>query len=824
MKNTLLLLLLLANVVSSAQDSTSRKMVDTTTHKLKEVTIKQKMPAVVLKGDTTEYNASSYKVNPDADAADLVRKMPSIIINGNKVSAAGETVLKVVVDGRSFFGDDAYATLKNLPADIIAKVQVYNEKSDQEQFTGFSEGNTSKTINIVTKPDKHDGIFGKVYGGLGTGDGSKTRYATGFDLNSFKGKQRITLTAQTNNTNINNFTDPNGSPGVASEGTSDIQTTGINYSNKWGEKADFSGSYFLNNTNRGYDRSLNKTYLLAQDSGQVYHETGYNTAQNSNHRANLRINYIFDTLNSILLTPNISIQKNNSHSIKKGNTTAGQADVNKTDNTTGSRQAGINFSGNLLYRHKFLKKRRTLSVNLSGSDNNNDNTSGIIAENIYYASPLLSDTVNQRTYGKQDNWSIIGNITYTEPAGKNGLLKVDGSLTMQPSVSDKKAYNYAEAPGNYTSPDSSLSSSFSSKNVSGKIGSSYLLTLKKYEFSVGLNYQYNYLLSDNRLPITFYLRQHFENILPVAMLRYRPSKTSSLLLNYTTNTRTPSASQLQNVVNNTDPLHLSTGNPALVQPYSHNINVNYNTINKISSSSFNATLAANYTLHNVTNSVIIARQDTVLQGQIVLPKGSQLTMPLNTSASSNFNGNVYYGAPLDFMKCRLSVGVNASLSTTPALINGATNNQLSKDAGGNITLSSNINEKIDFSISFNSSITSNNNSLNPEANTTYYNQGGSGVLNLLLPKHLVYNTSFNYQGNAGLSAGYNQSYVTWNMSFGKKIFKKQQGDIRIAAIDLLNKNNNVQRSVTETYIQDTRSSILKRYFLFTFNYKISAFR
>jgi hypothetical protein len=206
---------------------------------LDEVKIVAKVLAMVQKDDTLEFNAGAYKVNPDADAADLVRKMPSLEISGKNVTAQGESVVKVLVDGKPFFDNDPYASLKNLPAEIIDKVQVYNEKSEQEQFTGFSEGNTSKTINIITKPDKRNGLFGKAYGGLGGDNGGEGKYGTGFTLNGFDHDRRITLTGQSNNINIQNFSDPNAA-GSGEYGLTNTKATGMNYTDKWGKKMDIT--------------------------------------------------------------------------------------------------------------------------------------------------------------------------------------------------------------------------------------------------------------------------------------------------------------------------------------------------------------------------------------------------------------------------------------------------------------------------------------------------------------------------------------------------------------------------------------------------------
>ncbi|WP_040398388.1 carboxypeptidase-like regulatory domain-containing protein, partial [Cesiribacter andamanensis] len=168
---------------------------------LKSVEIVRQQALAIQQGDTTQYAASSFKTNPDANAEDLIKKLPGVVVQGGQVQAQGEQVRRVLVDGREFFGDDAAATLRNLPAEIIDKIQVFDQQSEQSQQSGFDDGQTTKTINIVTKPEMRNGQFGRVYTGLGT-DG---RYSLGGNLNLFNDKRRISILAQSNNINQQNF-------------------------------------------------------------------------------------------------------------------------------------------------------------------------------------------------------------------------------------------------------------------------------------------------------------------------------------------------------------------------------------------------------------------------------------------------------------------------------------------------------------------------------------------------------------------------------------------------------------------------------------------
>ncbi len=806
----------------------------TAVHMLDEVKIVEKIMAMVQKDDTLEFNSGAFKVNPDADAADLVRKMPSIEINDKQITAQGETVVKILVDGKPFFGTDPWATLKNLPADIIDKVQVYNEKSDQEQFTGFKEGPTSKTINIITRPDKRNGRFGKVYAGGGGdpntitgGANGDLRYGSGLTLNQFAGDKRITLTGQSNNVNAQNFTDAAASTGGGGTGISSTNAAGINYTDKWGKKADVSGSYFFNSTSNSVASLLRKNYITSADSGQVYNQTSSSGSRNQSHRFNLRLNYKFDSMNSILFTPSISYNSNSSNSLQEGYTLLGADPVNSTLNNNNNTGNGLSFNGNLLYRHRFVKKGRTFSVSLNSGGGNNNSTGQRKDTTTYSQGSLTSDTLNQRSIQKTNNMNLTGNITYTEPIGAKGQLKVDYNAAYQPSQSDRNQYDFDPGLGAYSRLNELYSNSFSSHNLAHTAGSSYMLHLKAADFSVGLNYQLTQLTSDQTLPVKFNLGQNFQNWLPVATFHYKLSQSRNLQCNYNTNTQAPSVSQLQHVINNTDPLHLTTGNPDLKQPYRHNLMLRYNSTSKEAKSSFSASVTGSVTQHSITSSSVIAQTDSNLTPAnipaIILHKGSQLSAPVNLEGSASLSTNLSYGIPLTFMKSRLNLSLNGGLAHIPGMVNGVINYQDNKTGGIGINVNSNISEYIDFTCSSNTSLVANNNSLNTAIKTNYINENARASINLQSKSGFVFNTTLSYNTNSGLTASYNQNYLLCNLSLGKKVFKKHAGDIRLTVFDLFNQNNNIQHTITDMYIQDTRSNILQRYFLLMFSYKINNF-
>ena len=795
-------------------------------HMLDEVKIVEKILAMVQKDDTLEFNSAAYKVNPDADGVDLVRKMESIEIDNKQITSQGENVVKILLDGKPLWGNDPYAALKNLSAEMISKVQVYNEKSDQEQFTGFSEGSTSKTINIITKAGMSMGVFGKAYAGYGYDappgsiSNDDNKYGTGTTLNLFDGDRRIIVTSQSNNLNAQNFTNDNAAAGGSNGGMAKTNAGGINYTDKWGEKLEIGGSYFFDESNTNISRDTRKIFVQPSDSGQVYSETNSLGNESCGHRLNMRLTYTADSMNSVVFQPQLSIHQNDGNSARAGNTMQGLKEVNTTVSNNATNNTAYNLGGNLLLRHRFHKKGRTFSLGINASNSANDGTTMSTANNIYDNSPSLNDSTKQKIIQQQNTWNITAEAAYTEPMGKSGLLKLQYNFAYIPSVSDRDAYDALIGTDYYsTIPDSKLSNSFRSSNIANKGGTSYLFHIGSIDVSTGLNYQLSQLSNEQELPTKYNADRTFQNLLLVASLHYKISKTKNLQCTYNSTTQPPSISQLQNVINNNDPLHLYTGNPDLKQPFQHNLMIRYSATSKNARHNFSVSLSGRYSQHSITQSSIIAQVDTQILG-ITLAKGSQLTMPENIEGAGGVIGNVTYGLPLTAIKCHLNLNINAGLNRMPVKINNELNVQNSHTAAMGISLGSNISENIDFIISSNTNLSANANTLNKELSTTYINERVTASLNLILWKGIVFNMALNYQTNSGLTEGYNQNAFLCNGSIGKKLFKKHQGDIRLSVFDLLNENTNIQHTITETYIQDTRSNAMQRYFLLVFTYKI----
>jgi hypothetical protein len=824
---------------------------------LNEVKIVGILTPVQQKNDTTQFNAGAFKTNKDANAEDLVTKMPGINIQDGKVQAQGENVQKVLVDGRDFFGDDANAVLKNLPAEIIDKIQIFDQKSTQSQLSGFDDGNTAKTINIITKAAFKNGTFGKAYAGYGYED----KWKGGLNLNFFKNKRRITILASSNNVNEQNFSSEDllgvmssssggnsGGRGSGRRGGSGrqggdqwnntesflvdakngIATThafGINYANQW-KKVDFTSSYFFNYSNNNALNNLFRQYIINPNTGLSYTEQAKNNSQNTNHRLNLKFDWKIDSLNAISFQPKISLQQNNGTSTLTGQNTELTTLLSSTNSQYQSQLVGINASTNFTYRHAFAnKKGRTFSANLTPTYNPNKGDSHLDAYTFSVTDTLATtDSLRQEANKNVQGFNFSSNTVFTEPINPKSQLLFSHKLNTTQNKSNKETFNYTATDANYTLLDTTLSNNFNTHYLSQALGLNYRYQQIKWDITLGLSYQHAQLNSKQIFPDSFNLHKTFNSILPETRFQYRFSDKQNLRINYRSNNNAPSVSQLQAVINNSNPLQLSTGNPDLKQDWQNMFSIRYSSSNTQKASSFFAFLNASYTQNYIANTTFIASTDTLIAPQILLAKGSQLSMPLNLNGYFSIRTFNNYSLPLKKIKSNLSLNIGGSYTQTPSQINSQLNYARSYNATLGLVLSSNINEKIDFTASSNLTYNHIANTLQSTLNSSYYNQNSRLKLQITPYKYLVLQTELNHQYNSGLSGAFNQNYLLWNAAIGYKLLKKQQAELRLTAFDLLKQNNNITRNTTETYYEDIQTNVLQRYFMLSFIYNIRQFK
>lgn len=815
----------------------------------------QAIPAI-QKEDTIEFSSKSYKTNPDANAEDLVQKIPGITKEDGVIKAQGEEVKRVLVDGRPFFGDDPNAVLRNLPAEVVDRIQIFDQMSEQSQFTGFDDGNASKTINIVTRPERRNGQFGKLYGGYGTED----RYSGGAVYNIFNNQQRLSLLGMTNNVNLQNFssqdltgvssggggggrggrgggggggfTPGNWGGGAASnflvgnqDGNTSTNSMGLNYTDAFGDDFRITASYFFNNTDNNTRQRSDRVYFSDSAVYNIYNEDYSSSADNFNHRFNGRIEYTIDTSSSLLLTPRLSIQKNTSANAT--NAFSGYSDgtaLTTTDNLNKTDAFAWNVSNELLYRYKFDAPGRTLSVSLNTSANDRQTDQlqdAVTSRNTFWGMMLLAE--KREIDNPVNGYTLGGNIVYTESIGEKGMLQFNLNSSLTNSKSNKKANLFNPADNTYSLFDTLRSNEYNNDYTTFRPGVSYRWRDDFLNLMAGVSYHSSSLNGEQVFPYTETVDKTFQQILPNFRLQLQFSRSENLRLQYSTNINQPSISQLQRTVDNSNPLALRTGNPALSEEFSHRLSTRYMSTDPANGTTFFAMMFMNYTRQYIGNAIQQGRNNLVLPDGTPLPAGAQLTAPENFDYSLSLRSFVSGGLPVLWLKSNLNLSTGFNYGKTPGRINQSINFSHNYSVSTGLSLASNFSEKLDFRFGYSPVWFKTRNELQTAQGDEYLVHSGSANLNWFLIDQLFVKTDFSAYYNAGLPENSKRGYYIWNMGLGYKFLENNRGELRLDIFDILKQNESLSRTINELYAENRSTVVLQQYFLLTFTYTIRAF-
>ncbi len=789
------------------------------------------------KGDTTVFNAEAFKVNPDATTEDLIKKMPGIQVDGSTVKSGGEEVKKVLVDGKEFFGSDPMVALKNISADMVSKIEVYDKQSDQSQFTGFSDGNEERTINIMTKMGISSGHFGRVYAGYGTDD----RYEMGGNFSVFSGDHRISFIGMLNNINQQNFSfdDVTGAMsmgggrsmrGAFTAGKSGINRTGsigVNYSFERENKLKVEFSYFYNNNKNKTGSGSTQEYFQEseEDSVRTYITESSSHSKNNNHRANMRLRWTINSNNTLIFTPSMSWQGYESNSSDSGIDSYGTDLYQTTSQYDTDETSGISAGGDLQWQHKFNRDRRTFSVNVGATVNNSDadDTSNSISEYIENEDNNLITA--QITDNESKSTSYNGSIMYTEPLGQYLALQVNYSPSYTKSEGDKSVEADTVATVNDAFTNYRFSPLLSNKKESEYMRHSGGLGLninvkKAFHATLGLNFQHSELDGDQEYPYAFSTSKSFSSILPSARIRIKSGTKLNFRLNYRTNTSAPSISNLQEVVDVSNIRRYTSGNADLDQQYSHELRFFFVYNNVETSRAIFLMTSLTSTQDYISTSSTIASADSIIGNGITLPSGTQYDYPVNLDGYISARVNLTLSTPLTFIGSNFNLNLGTNLQKKPSIYNGKKVTSKTNVYSAGFSLNSSFSENVDFNVSYNG----NYNVVKSTATTTssnynYYSHTIGVDLSCLFFSRLVFANNASHQMTDGMGEGYDNNYVSWNAAIGYKFFSDRRAELRLKFNDILDNNRSVSRSIQEAYIQTSTTDVLRRYAMLTFTYK-----
>ena len=804
---------------------------------MNEVTVTTQRPPVVVNGDTLEFNAEGFKTKPNAVVEDMLKKMPGVQVDKDgTIRVNGKKINQVLVNGKDFFNGDPKMAARNLAADAIDKVQVFDKLSDQAAFTGMDDGNAEKTINLKLKKNKTNTAFGKASIAAGT-DG---RYDRQFNINKFDGNRQLSAIGMSNNTNRQGFsimdmlnftgqarkmmsggggrmiinTDNNDEFGLPVAGLNNnrgINTTtagGFNYNDTWKRNTEVNASYLYNNLSINNEQQLNRQNILP---GNNFTTTQNNSSNNKTigNRLNFSVDHRIDSFNSLKLTSLVGYQETNkSDESSYSSFIPGDKKLNSGTTNTSAKSSGYNTSNNLLFKHKFQKRGRTLSANLSMQYNESKSNGKQYSISNFFNNGNVDrvDTLNQHTNINSLTQGYGANINYTEPLSKRSLLELRGFYNFNNGDLDRKTYDYNRQNNKYDAMNKLLSNAFENNYNYGGGGASVRYQQKKYGYSFGANLQSS-ILKSHLKDSSFSIRQQSLDLLPIGSLNYSFSKTKTLRLDYNTTTNQPTVSQLQPVQNLNDPLNITQGNPLLKQSYTHNVSLQFFSSNM--SKQKNLFAFINYT----------ATKNAIVNSD-VLNNGIRTTTYQNADDVYNINGNIDKGFRIKSLKARLDIGANVNYNHSINFIDGDKNKTGNLSIAPRVQASYAYKELLDITAEARLSYNEANYSLQPLLNNKYWRQEFNLDATTNLPAGITISSDINYSAFTGRANGYNTHVALWNVSISKQIFKSKKGEIKFSAFDLLNQNIGVDRNANINYIEDVQYKTLQRYFTADFTYSL----
>ncbi len=806
---------------------------------LGEVIAQGRATRATQKGDTLSYNASAFKTAQGSNTEELITKMPGILVEGGKIQAQGEEIKRVFVDGKAFFEGDATLALRSLPADLVESIEVYDRQSDDSQFAGINDGNTQKSINIRTRFPSKAKQFGKITAGLGT----DWRYQFNGNYNYFKDERRISILAMTNNVNQQNFSQEDlagvmnsGGRSVGKRGNSSTMlgniagitnttAVGINYSDKWGEKLKVQGSYFFNHSDNNLESQTARTYYDTIPYLRRYNEDYTGNSINTNHRFNLKLDYDINDRNALMFIPSISFQNNRSDSYKEGVTMRDDEVQNKTfiqnDNTT----KALNMSAMLMYRHRFEKAGRTISFSLNGSRMKNDSEVNTSSLTEFLLGGAQNDTINRLKINDKYNYRYGGMINYNEPLSEKTFLNLSYRLNYSKNDADNISYfKNKENELLEMMIDTAISNVFKSDYVTqtGTLGLRHFNKDKGLSLYANINFEDAHLRSNQIFPTTLKTDKRFFSILPFARLDYKINQYNSIRMMLRGSSKEPSINDLQNVINNNNPLFVSGGNPNLKQESSYMLSTHY-TLTTKSGISFFTMIGGSYTHNYIGDKIIIANEPTEVAPGIIINDGAQFSSPINFNSSWGGNALLTLGLPIDFIKSNLNLTASFRYNNLPSMYNGKIGATDDFGFTPGLVLSSNISEKLDFTLSYFARLNYFESEHSDAFSNSYMNQTASAKFEWEFFKGFTLASNLSYENYTGMTDSYNQNFFMLNASLGKRFLRSKQLEVKVTAHDILNQNQSIKRDISNNYYQDVTSNVLKPYVMLSFVYDLRLF-
>jgi len=789
---------------------------------LGEVEVKGTAAQMVVKGDTMEYNATAFKTADNAVVEDLLKRLPGVeITNEGKITVNGQEIKKIRVDGKKFFSDDIEMTTKNIPAEMIDKIQVLEQKSDMALLTGFEDNDTERIINLTTKSNRKKGVFGNITAGGGFDTNYDARYDGNAFVNIMDGNAQTAITGGGNNVNTSRSSRGRNWAGGNNAGITTSQNLGINNNTIISPKLKIGGDASFNHSeNNAITQSEKESYLKELK----YNNSDSTAALNNNYSTNMRLEVEWkpDSLNTFVIQPNIGYNRTFSNSernylylTENDSTSWG----NSHNNGNGS---SIDGGFNFIYSRKFAKKGRTLTTNFNAGISQSEN------ESFNYSLKNTSDSrtiVDQKTVNSSNRYNFSLRMSFVEPLWNvKNMLETSVSLRNTSSNSEKNQYN-KDILGDYTQRDSVYSNVFQNNFYSETLELNYRYTEQNYNLMLGAKAEpsQTYSIRTYNNGETRPYTNEVVNFAPIGRFQYNFAKKKFVRIDYRGQTDQPTITQMQPVKNNSNLMNETVGNPTLNPAFNHNFRMFYSAYNEKTFSSFNTMLMFN------------ATKDALVSNSIYDATGKQYNQTVNAKdVPYNANGNIMFNTPIIQKRLHFNTNTSAGYSMRYGYSKKGVNTEdinLDNLEIGDLSSTRRYNASEQLSLTFTHDVieigasgtvrySNTLNNLNPTVAETWDYTGRGNVV-LHLPYSINFGSDINYTTRTGYS-NFDMDEIIWNASIDKSLFKGK-GTLALKWNDILRQQLNIRQIIGDNYIQYSKYNTLTSYFMLSFSYKINKF-
>lgn len=796
---------------------------------LNELEVRGTAAQLVVRGDTLEYNATAFKVGENAVVEDLLKRLPGVEVTAEgRITVNGQEIRRIRVDGKRFFDGDIEMATRNLPAEMIERIQVVEQRSDMAQLTGFEDGETERIINLTTRPNRRIGVFGNAGAGIGLDTENQLRYDGNANVNIMKGKSQSSVVLGANN--INASRSGRGRRGWgANTGITETRNFGLNNNSIINDRFKIGGDASLNHSNNFNETNSTKESYLGLS---VLNDSSYNRSVIDNYTANMRLEaeWQIDTLTTLILQPNINYNQgiNNSYRdyifLENNDTTSYGTTRNFGTNNSLSSSLRV-----IVNRKSTLKKGRSLTANVMGSFSESENETFNFSNRVSIQ-PML---VNQFSVNNTDRFNFDARVSFVEPLWNlQNMLEASLAFTsnVQTSQRDQYASSDLDAFYNrdrdaYTTFMDEFSNDFENRFFRETFELNYRHTNTNYSLTLGAKGEPSQTFS-----VTTYgngeihrVSNKVFNFAPNGRFQYNLDRKEFLRLDYRGTTNQPSVNQLQPVRNNSNVMQETVGNPALNASFNNNFRLMYSNFNDSTFSSFSTWISADFT------------KDELVTNRIYDHSGKQYTQTVNTDKTPvSFNGNVMFNTPIIQKRLHFNTSTNVGYSTnygyTARGVN-IDNIDIKNLQLGELSYTRRFTAQEQLSLTFTHDVielgargsvryTNTLNNLSQRVTETY-NWGASGNLVLRLPYDITFNSNLNYSNRLGFS-NFDQSELLWNASVDKTMFKNR-AVLSLRWNDILRQQLNIRQTVDDNSVSFTKYNTLTSYFMVHFSYRVRQF-